>query len=134
VDRSEFIRLTGSGVALTLLGCLSGCSDNSAFPTAPTNVDFSLDVSSGSLASNGGYLVKNGVLIARTLSGAFIAVSAACTHQGTTLEYQAASHRFFCFSHGSTFNENGVVTNGPATQSLTVYKTSLTGSSLHIFS
>ncbi len=135
MDRKEFVQLAGANAAWMLISaCLGGCSDNNAFPPAPTGVDFTLDVSTGALAQNGGSIYKSGVIVARALTGSFLAVSAACTHQGTILEYQASSHRFYCDSHGSTFNETGAVTNGPATQALQQYKTTLTGKTLRVFS
>lgn len=135
MDRKKFIELAGANAALMLVGvCLGRCSDNNSFPAPPSNVDFTLDVSSGALSQNGGSLIKDGIIVARTLTGTFLAVSVACTHQGTNVEYQAGSHRFYCVTHGSTFNEMGTVVVGPATQSLRQYQTSLTGSSLRIFS
>ena len=72
--------------------------------------------------------------MARTLSGGFVAVASACTHQGTTLQYVGSSHQFHCPLHGSNFSESGAVVNGPADQALQQFNTSLTGQSLHVFS
>ncbi len=125
--------------ALVLPACLAtlaGCSSSAenSFPAPPTNVDFTVDVATGALANNGGFLVQNGIIIGRTTTGSFIAVSAACTHQGTILQYVSATNSFFCNNHGSNFNSTGDATNGPATKSLTVYATTLTGASLRVFS
>ena len=138
MTRNEFISQVGSGVAVLMipacLGSLSGCSDSSSVPAAPTNVDFTLDVSTGALSTNGGFLVKDGIIIGRTSSGGFLAVSAACTHQGTTLQYIGSANNFRCPSHGSTFNAAGQVTMGPASRSLAFYNTAVTGTSLRVFS
>ncbi len=138
MNRKEFIQQVGAGVAVLLVpacfGGLSGCSNSGSYPAAPTNVDFTLDVSSGALASNGGYLVSNGIVIARTTSGTFLAVSAACTHEGTTVEYISAKSYFYCPRHGATFSSGGQVTGGPATKALVTYNTALTGTSLRVFS
>jgi cytochrome b6-f complex iron-sulfur subunit len=91
-------------------------------------------VSSGALASNGGFLVSQGILVARTNVGAFLAVSAACTHQGTTVNYNAANNNFVCPNHGAQFSSTGMVTLGPATTNLKSYNTSLTNSTLRIYS
>jgi len=93
-----------------------------------------LDVSSGALATNGGSLLKSGVIVARTLTGTFIAVSAACTHEGTTVQFQSANTNFYCPNHGAKFSQTGSVTNGPASKALTLYKTTLTGTSLRVTS
>ena len=139
MDRKEFLAQVGIGAAALLvpacLGGLSGCSSNGgSVPAAPTNVDFTLDVSSGALSANGGYLVHNGLVVARTSAGAFLAVSAACTHEGTTVQFLNATTNFRCPNHGAMFNSGGQVTLGPASRSLATYNTMLTANSLRVFS
>ncbi|NOT76883.1 MAG: Rieske (2Fe-2S) protein [Cyclobacteriaceae bacterium] len=142
MTRKEFVSQVGIGAAALLLpaclGSLSGCSSssdaNGVFPAPPANPDFTIDVSTGALSNNGGFLVQNGIIIGRTGTGTFIAVSAACTHQGTTIQYVAGSNTFHCPNHGSDYSSTGSVINGPATQSLVQYKTELTGNSLRVFS
>jgi cytochrome b6-f complex iron-sulfur subunit len=139
MDRKEFIETIGlSAVALTLLSCL-GCSKDSSGPSTigPANVDFTLDLNVDAnkvLLNNGGYLATNGILVARTTAGAYIAVQQSCTHERYTLTYQGSNKRFFCNNHGATFNELGTVTSGPTNKSLKVYNTQLTGTSLRVYS
>jgi cytochrome b6-f complex iron-sulfur subunit len=71
--------------------------------------------------------------VAFTNAGSYIAVSSACTHQGGTVGYNAGNNNFVCPNHGSVFNANGSVANGPASQSLKQYTTTLTGSNLRVF-
>ena len=140
MDRKDFLSQVGVGAAAFLapicLGGIAGCgkSSKNSTPTAPSNVDFTLDVSSGALASNGGYLVSQGILVARTNSGTFLAVSAACTHEGTSVTYNAANNNFVCPNHGAKFSSSGMVTLGPASTNLKSYNTSLTNSTLRIYS
>ncbi|WP_373552733.1 ubiquinol-cytochrome c reductase iron-sulfur subunit [Haliscomenobacter sp.] len=99
------------------------------------NVDFTLDLNASEnavLNNNGGFLVKNGVIVARTTGGTYIAVAAACTHEGTIIQYQGNNSRFFCPNHSSTFSESGGVLNGPATTALKQYKTELSGTNLRV--
>lgn len=136
MDRKEFLGLLGLSVgSVVAVGCLGGCAKESGI--SPSKVDFTLDLTAAAnanLTTNGGFLVKNGVIIGRTTTGAYIAVSAACTHEQTTVQYQANNKRFYCPNHGATFAESGSVTGGPATRSLTQYKTELSGTSLRIYS
>lgn len=133
MERKEFIKLAGAGAGWMLLStCFTKCSSNSE-PT-PANVDFTIDVSTGALAQNGGSVVQSGVIVARTLAGDFIAVASACTHEGTTIQYQAANKRFQCPNHGATFSESGSVTNGPAKNALRQFSTTLSGTTLRVFS
>ncbi len=135
MNRKEFLSQVGMGAALLLvpscIGGLTGCKKDNP---AATPVDFTLDVSTGPLASNGGYLVQSGVIVARTNSGNYIAVSAACTHEGTQVNYVASNNNFVCPNHGAKFKSAGSVTQGPANNSLTQYNTSLSGSNLRVFS
>lgn len=143
MHRKDFLSQVGVGAAAFLapicLGGIAGCGKSSSgstssVPSPPSNVDFTLDVSSGALASNGGFLVSQGILVARTSAGAFLAVSAACTHEGTTVNYNAANNNFVCPNHGAKFSNTGMVTLGPATTNLKSYNTSLTNSTLRIYS
>jgi cytochrome b6-f complex iron-sulfur subunit len=143
MNRKEFFSRVGFGAAAVLVpaciaGLASSCSsDNSTAPSpapAPAGVDFILDVSTGSLAANGGYLVSQGIVVARTNSGTFIAVSASCTHEGTNVNYVASANDFLCPNHGAQFSSTGVVTRGPANANLKQYNTSLTGNSLRVYS
>jgi cytochrome b6-f complex iron-sulfur subunit len=143
MDRKNFLSQVGVGAAAFLapicLGGIAGCGKSStsstpSVPNPPSGIDFTLDVSSGALSSNGGFLVSQGILVARTNAGSFLAVSAACTHQGTNVNYNAANNNFVCPNHGAKFSNTGMVTLGPATTNLTSYNTSLTNSTLRIYS
>ncbi|CAM3655713.1 Rieske (2Fe-2S) protein [Flavobacterium gelidilacus] len=141
MTRKEFFSKAGFGAALILVpACIGGlttsCSnDGSGSPApAPSGVDFTVDVSTGSLATNGGFMVTNGIVIARTNTGTFLAVSAACTHDGTSVNYVASSNDFHCPNHGANFSNAGQHLSGPGSKNLTQYNTALTGSELRIFS
>jgi cytochrome b6-f complex iron-sulfur subunit len=139
MDRKEFLSLVGLGsAALALTYCFGGCQpQNSGVPNAPTNVNFTLDLANAAysaLESNGGYIYSNGVIVARTVSGDYVAVSKYCTHAGGTVVYDSRVNNFYCPVHGSVFSTNGSVVNGPASIPLVKYNTSLTGTSLRVYS
>jgi cytochrome b6-f complex iron-sulfur subunit len=138
MDRKEFLSTLGLGAAaLACSYCLSGCKPLDNPITAPTNVDFTLDLTNSSNASlnkNGGYVYQDGVIVARTSSGSYVAVSQTCTHAGGTVEYMASTNRFYCPNHGSNFATDGSVVNGPASSPLARYTTVLTGTSLRVHS
>lgn len=139
MDRKEFLKQLGLTSAVIFTGaCLGGCSKSSgSTPAAPTNVDFTLsltDSANSALNTAGGYIYKSGIIIAKTLSGSYIAVSQACTHEGGTVQFQAANNRLYCPLHGAMFQVDGTVLAGPAKTALTVYKTTLTGTSLRVYS
>lgn len=138
MDRKEFLSLIGLSTASVFAACLAGCSKSSGDTTsAPTNVDISLDLTlpaNATLNTTGGYLYTGGVIVAKTTTGNYIAVSQACTHQGVSVQYQGSNQLFYCPSHGATFSNAGAVLSGPASASLRQYNTSLTGNILRIYS
>ncbi len=139
MDRKEFLSLLGiSSAALALTYCFGGCQPGANnVPTAPGNVDFTLDLTSSdnsALNSNGGYVYHSGVMVARTVGGAYIAVSQYCTHAGGTVVYESRVNEVYCPVHGSVFSTNGSVLNGPAPTALVKYNTTLAGTSLRVFS
>lgn len=141
MDRKEFLSTVGIGAAsFALINCI-GCSkksDRSASGVSgPSGVNFTLDLTTSvnsALLMNGGYLASNGVIVAKTTGGTYIAVQQSCTHERYPLVYQSSSRQFYCNNHGSGFTEAGVVKNSPANRNLTVYQTTLTGTSLRVFS
>ncbi|MDN3677117.1 Rieske (2Fe-2S) protein [Flavobacterium paronense] len=139
MTRKDFFTRVGFGAATLLIpacigGLASSCESEDSPSAAPTNVDFTLDTATGSLAANGGFLVHSGIVVARTNSGAFLAVSASCTHEGTNVNYNASGNEFICPNHGAQFSSTGVVTQGPASTNLHQYNTSLDGTLLRVFS
>lgn len=138
MTRKYFISQVGKSAALLLVPvCITGlnsCKKSNSKNGQPRNIDFTLDVSSGPLATNGGALVNEGVVVARSTTGVFLAVDAACPHAGTTVNYVSSSNSFHCPNHGSNFDANGNLVTGPAASSLASYQTSLSGSSLRVFS
>ncbi len=137
MDRKEFLSAVGLGAAvLACQYCLGGCSIQEV-PTAPTNVDLTLNLNDAaytSLKSNGGYVYSNGLIIAKTVNGTYVALSSVCTHAGGTVVYDPANNIFHCPSHGSNFTTSGSVINGPASTPLAAYHAVLNGTSLHIYS
>jgi nitrite reductase/ring-hydroxylating ferredoxin subunit len=62
------------------------------------------------------------VLVAHTGTDTFIAVTSTCTHQGCAITGFSGSN-YVCPCHGSQFDANGRVLNGPASRSLQQFNT-----------
>lgn len=144
MNRSEFIKnlglSSGALMAVYCMGTLTSCSSSKDDPTpTPTpgtgtgKVNFTLDLAGAdkALATPGAFLIKDNIIIANAKSG-YVALSKACTHQGTAVAYEAANDRMHCPNHGSNFTTAGAVINGPAAAPLKAYKTELMGTSLRI--
>jgi cytochrome b6-f complex iron-sulfur subunit len=138
ISRKDFIKqlaLLGVGT-ITVASCIGGCANSSSL-TAPTGVNFTLDLTQSAndvLNSVGGVVRRNGIIIVRVSISEFVAVQEACTHEGTALNWNSSSNGFSCPLHGARFTKDGAVTQGPASSNLKKYNTSLDGSSLRVFS
>jgi len=145
MERKEFLRSLGAGAAFALIfPCAQGCSKDEVvgdIKEIPTGIDFTVDLNSSeatNLENNGGYILKNEVVVARNLEGDLIAATQICSHQGYDqvrfVSDQGGS--FYCDVHGSRFEQDGSPINQigdtPA-KALKVYQTSLDGSILRVF-
>ncbi|WP_431161123.1 ubiquinol-cytochrome c reductase iron-sulfur subunit [Flagellimonas beolgyonensis] len=145
MERKEFLRSLGAGAAFALtFPCLQGCSKDEPagnIVEEPTGVDFTVDLTSQEaqpLATNGGFILKNLVVIVKNLEGEYIAASQVCSHQAYDQVRFVNQNGgiFYCDVHGSRFAQNGSplnqVDNSPA-KPIKVYNTELNGSMLRIF-
>ena len=145
MKRNEFFSAVGISAGMLFMApvfssCSKSLTDAASNPPGGGNngaVDFTLDLSSptyAALNSNGGSIVKDNIIIARTSSGAFVALTSICSHQQfNPIAFESAASRFHCPNHGSNFGLDGSVINGPATSALTKYNTLLTGTNLRIY-
>lgn len=135
MDRREFLSSLGVGAVFALTAsCLSACKKQEDL----TAVDFTLDLTNSSYAAlktNGGYVVKDSVVVARTTNGDYVAATQKCSHEGQyKVYYDKTGNQWTCSAHGATFSLGGSGTNSKGSGGLTVYKTSLTGNSLRVYS
>ena len=133
MERRDFLAQLGIGAAFVLTAsCLNSCSKSSA------PVDFTLnltDAANANLNANGGYIVTNGVVVAKTISGSYVAATVVCTHEGfSKVYYNKQADNFTCAEHGAQFSLTGTGLNQNGSGGLTVYKTTLTGTSLRVYS
>jgi cytochrome b6-f complex iron-sulfur subunit len=70
-------------------------------------------------------------LVARTSATTFTAIDGVCTHEGCTVNGVNGA-TYVCPCHGSRYNRNGQVVNGPAKAALRQYNTTFTNDVLTI--
>lgn len=148
-------------MAFYCLGTLSSCSSSDPQPATPTpapptggttgltgnatiaqgKINFTLDLTNATYATlktEGNFVTVGDVIVANAKGGKLIALSKACTHQNVTVEYQLVADNFYCppasGGHGSRYNDDGSVKNGPAAGALKKYTPTLSanGNSLVI--
>ena len=149
MHRKQFLKQLGAGAAFAIsFPCLHGCSNDEVTDgveggdtPVPVGVDFTVDLESeaaANLSENGGFILKNLIVIVRNLEGDFVAASQVCSHQGYE-EVRFAkqdSGIFYCDVHGSRFGQDGTPLNkvdAAAAKPLRIFKTELTGSLLRIY-
>ncbi len=136
MNRLEFLKTLGfGGLAIATIGTITACGkDGIVAPTGP--VDFTLDVTvatNASLKNANGYVISNGVVVAKTAAGTYVAATQVCSHENrANVIFQ--SGQFFCPLHDAKFDTAGKGLNSEASKGLTVYKTTLTGNSLRVYS
>lgn len=147
MERNEFLSTLGIGALGICMGsCLAACSkSDSAAPggnnnppgtnNPPAGTTFTTDLST-SLTNIGDTKVSNGIILARIAAGnavsSFTAVQVACTHEGTSINYNNGQGVFVCPLHGSIFSKTGTVVQGPAVSALKQYAISISGTTLTV--
>ena len=139
MEREEFLSKLGIGVLMACAGCgLVSCSkkgdaspnSGAKAPAAGSGTVFTADLSN-SLLNIGDTKVANGVILARVAGGntasSFTAVQVACTHEGTSINYNQNQGIFICPLHGSQFSQTGQVLLGPAAASLQKFTVTVAG-------
>ena len=136
MDRKDFLNKIGFGAAFALTAsCLGSCNKEATTPSGPVDFTINLnDAANAGLATPGGYVINNAVVIAKTSTG-YAAATVICSHEGDKqITYRGTSNQWYCTSHGATFDINGGGLNGNASKGLTIYKTALSGTTLRIYS
>lgn len=105
--------------------------------TTGASIDFAVDLTSDTykkLKTDGEFAIIGDTIVVHSGGTSYIALSKACTHAGTTVQYRKGSNDIWCDNHGSEFNLDGTVKKSPAPAPLTVYKTTLSqnGNSLTV--
>ena len=119
ISRRAFLADAATIAALTAL--FAACGDSPVEP--PTGkVDVKVSDFPGLATMNTLVLIDGRRAAKRTGTTSFVAWSRLCTHEGTPVDISGSG--FLCPNHGSTFDNNGAVTLGPATQPLGTLATS----------
>lgn len=151
ISRAQFLKGLGLStktlMAVYCLGAVSACSKDDEADPKPDNtnagngnantgltgtntgntIDFSVDLTNSTyskLKTKGEFMIIGDVIVANT-NGDFVALSKACTHQGTPVNFRSANNDFHCPNHGSEFSVSGAATKAPASTALKKYSTSL---------
>ncbi|MHA4740709.1 Rieske 2Fe-2S domain-containing protein [Dyadobacter sp. MSC1_007] len=135
INRHDFLRQLGFAgstlAAVCFAGRLQSCTNDRVSPV-PTNLTLDLtDQANAALKTNGGYVIKDGVVIARSNTGAYIAATLTCSHEEKNeITYQ--TDHFYCTAHGAKYDNARKGLNSEGKKGIRVYTTSLTDNILTI--
>jgi cytochrome b6-f complex iron-sulfur subunit len=156
ISRRKFFVKSGGTLAAVCAGgllstILNSCKGNG--PSGPSNVaamtiiqasasnneiSISLDASSPIAARNTRAVIEyagqsEAILAEHNQDDTYRAISGVCTHQGCFVtDYDGTNNVFVCPCHGSRFDLNGNVVQGPAPSKLIQYNTRVENNSLII--
>ncbi|MFB6341138.1 ubiquinol-cytochrome c reductase iron-sulfur subunit [Saccharicrinis sp. FJH62] len=135
MERKEFIKkLTIGGSVLFASPLLfNACTEDNGMVDNHTSNDIVIDLNDAAyseLSTVGGFAYKDNIIIFRTGTDTYMALSKLCTHQQCTVSYNHSSGTIPCPCHGSIYSTSGEVLNGPATQALKQYTVTKDGNTL----
>lgn len=104
---------------------LLGCQPTNITSTSPSNISFTINMATGSLSVNSGFLFVQGVAIAGASLGNFLAASSRCTYDRATMGFHELKNQFIYPIDNSAFSNTGFVNIGTATRKLLLYRTLL---------
>lgn len=136
MERKAFLKSVGAGAAFALTyGCLGSCSKEVSIPfIAPTGSDlppdtalFSIDLTAPeaiNLREEGGFIIREEIVVAQSLSGTYLAATVVCTHESRK-EVIFQNNEFNCTAHGARYDQSGNGLNDFGKKGLKIYKTLL---------
>lgn len=142
MERKQFLKSLGAGAAFALtFPCVQSCSKEGIKVDVPTGIDFTIDLTSSEasdLAENGGFILKDLVVVAKNLEGNFVAATQVCSHRGyDQVRFNTAEGGiFYCDVHGSKFSQTGEPLNTVGlskAKPIKVYQIELNGDMLRVF-
>jgi Rieske Fe-S protein len=124
LDRRQLLRVVGTSAgALLFAKVLTACQQNptGSPPAGPVSAMKVADLKPNAL-----HVLSSNVVVGLDSNGVY-AMSAICTHAGCVLDdnAQTIAAGLFCPCHGSTFDGNGKVTQGPARAALQHYQVTI---------
>ncbi|MFC9895562.1 Rieske (2Fe-2S) protein [Nocardia sp. NPDC127579] len=133
-DVTRRVAVAGAGAlaAAALSACSTYGKDDSPAPSDPVQpgpAGTAAGLAKTADIPVGGGKIVDGTVLTQPTAGRFVALDATCTHAGCKVS-EIASGTINCACHGSKFNLDGSVANGPATRPLKTKSVRVEGDSI----
>ena len=141
ISRQKILLGAGLGLVTAVLAACStygkkpeAAGESSTTPAAPSGSGGTAAPAAKAIAKTSDVPVGSGVIVGEVVvtqpsAGVFKGLSAKCTHKGCTVD-KVADGTIDCPCHGSKFNLDGTVANGPAQEPLAVENITVQGDSI----
>ena len=141
ISRQKILLGAGLGLVTAVLAACStygkkpeAAGESSTTPAAPSASGGTAAPAAKAIAKTSDVPVGSGVIVGEVevtqpSAGVFKGLSAKCTHKGCTVD-KVADGTIDCPCHGSKFNLDGTVVNGPAQEPLAVENITVQGDSI----
>jgi Rieske Fe-S protein len=141
ISRQKILLGAGLGLVTAVLAACStygkkpeAAGESSTTPAAPSASGGTVAPAAKAIAKTSDVPVGSGVIVGEVVvtqpsAGVFKGLSAKCTHKGCTVD-KVADGTIDCPCHGSKFNLDGTVANGPAQEPLAVENITVQGDSI----
>ena len=141
ISRQKILLGAGLGLVTAVLAACStygkkpeAAGEPSTTPAAPSASGGTAAPAAKAIAKTSDVPVGSGVIVGEVVvtqpsAGVFKGFSAKCTHKGCTVD-KVADGTIDCPCHGSKFNLDGTVANGPAQEPLAVENITVQGDSI----
>jgi Rieske Fe-S protein len=141
ISRQKILLGAGLGLVTAVLAACStygkkpeAAGESSTTPAAPSASGGTAAPAAKAIAKTSDVPVGSGVIVGEVVvtqpsAGVFKGLSAKCTHKGCTVN-KVADGTIDCPCHGSKFNLDGTVANGPAQEPLAVENITVQGDSI----
>ncbi len=129
MKRKDFLKKTGALLTVTVFGGLTSCSEDE--PQPELSREITIDISQAPfdvLGNNGGWVLhpdENIILV--NWNGEIRAFTSVCTHSQCSRNWVFGGREATCTCHGSKFDWQGNVTQGPAKKDLVNFNLSTDG-------
>ena len=141
ISRQKILLGAGLGLVTAVLAACStygkkpeAAGESSTIPAAQSASGGTAAPAAKAIAKTSDVPVGSGVIVGEVVvtqpsAGVFKGLSAKCTHKGCTVD-KVADGTIDCPCHGSKFNLDGTVANGPAQEPLAVENITVQGDSI----
>ncbi len=133
MNRKEFFStaLMGGSILFLAPATFTSCSKSEDENQGEITVDLTSN-NFVALQTVGGFAYVGNIIVIRTSTTNYVALSKICTHQSCTVAYSSSAGRIECPCHGSVYSTSGAVLQGPAPNPLKMYTVIMEGTVLKI--